>query len=81
MPIAVGLFIPRIHLCQDIFGDICRDPAVRTMDTMAAFGRSVNLIINLENVGEAGVIIECGIADNEAFYRPFKDALKRAGRL
>jgi len=54
---------------------------VRTMDNMAAFGRSVNLIINLENIGEADVIIERGIADNESFYRPFKEALKKAGRL
>jgi len=53
----------------------------RTMDNMAAFEKSVNLVINLENIDEAGVIIERGIADNEAFYRSFKDALKRAGRL
>ncbi|MBW2544009.1 MAG: hypothetical protein JRD43_00775 [Deltaproteobacteria bacterium] len=54
---------------------------VRTMDNMAAFGRSVNLIINLENIGEADVIIKRGIVDNETFYGAFKDALKQAGRL
>ena len=53
----------------------------RTMDNMEAFEKSVNLVINLENIDNAGVIIERGIADNEAFYRPFKDALKQAGRL
>ena len=54
---------------------------VRTMDNMAAFGKSVNLVINLENIDDAGAIIERGIADNEAFYGAFKDALKQAGRL
>lgn len=53
----------------------------RTMDNMAAFEKSVNLVLNLENIDEAGVVIERGIADNDAFYRSFKDALKRAGRL
>ncbi len=54
---------------------------VRTMDNMAAFGRSVNLIINLENIGEADVIIKKGIADNKAFYETFREALRRTGRL
>ncbi|MBW2560568.1 MAG: hypothetical protein JRE40_06895 [Deltaproteobacteria bacterium] len=54
---------------------------VRTMDNMAAFGRSVNLVINRENIGEAGAIIQRGIADNDAFYETFREALKRAGRL
>ncbi len=51
------------------------------MDNMAAFGESVNLVINLENIDDAGAIIERGIADNETFYGAFKDALKKAGRL
>ena len=54
---------------------------VSTMDNMVAFAESVNLIINLENIDDAGAIIERGIADDEAFYSTFKEALKRAGRL
>jgi len=54
---------------------------VRTMDNMAAFGKSVNLIINLENIGEADGIIKKGIADNKAFYETFREALRRTGRL
>ncbi|MBW2599116.1 MAG: hypothetical protein JRC53_03315, partial [Deltaproteobacteria bacterium] len=54
---------------------------VRTMDDMAAFGESVNLVLNLKNIDDAGVIIERGIADNEAFYSAFKDVRKRAGRV
>jgi len=55
--------------------------AVRTMDAMAAFAHSVNLVINRENIGEAGAVIQRGIADNESFYETFREALKRAGRL
>ena len=54
---------------------------IRTMDNMAAFGESVNLVINLENIDDAGAIIERGIADDDTFYGAFKDALKKAGRL
>lgn len=54
---------------------------IRTMDNMTAFAESVNLIINLENIDDAGAIIERGIANNEAFYGTFKDALKRAGHV
>lgn len=54
---------------------------VSTMDNMAAFAESVNLIVNLENIDDAGAIIERGIVDNEAFYGAFKDALKRAGHV
>ena len=54
---------------------------IRTMDNMAAFGRSVNLVVNLENIGEAETIIKRGIADNETFYKTFREVLKEAGRL
>jgi len=55
--------------------------AIRTMDNMAAFGMSVNLVVNRENIGEAEAVIRSGIADNDDFYRPFREALKEAGRL
>ncbi len=52
-----------------------------TMDNMAAFTRSVNLVINLENIGDAAAIIRQGISDNETFYATFKEAMKNAGRM
>ncbi|MCD6486590.1 MAG: hypothetical protein J7K35_04625 [Syntrophobacterales bacterium] len=52
-----------------------------TMDNMAAFKKSVNLIINLDDVDGAGAIIERGIADNEAFYNTFRNAMRKAGHL
>ena len=52
---------------------------VFTMDNLAAFAESVNLIVNLEDIDNTGAIIERGIADNEVFYSTFKNAIKEAG--
>ena len=65
---------------RNIFVILLSD-TIRTMDNMAAFGMSVNLIINRENIDDADLIIQNGIADNAAFYRPFKEAMKKTGRL
>ena len=52
----------------------------RTMDNMVAFNKSVNTVINVENIDDAGMIIERGIADNESFYHVFKESLKKIRR-
>ncbi|MDP2646654.1 MAG: zinc-ribbon domain-containing protein [Desulfobacterales bacterium] len=52
----------------------------RTMDNMAAFNHSVNMIINSKNMDSFDKILRRGIADNELFYGVFKDSLKKAGR-
>jgi DNA-directed RNA polymerase subunit RPC12/RpoP len=53
----------------------------RTMDNMAAFNKSVNLIVNLKNIDEIEKILRRGISDHEAFYRVFKRALIKTGRV
>jgi DNA-directed RNA polymerase subunit RPC12/RpoP len=53
----------------------------RTMDNMAAFNRSVNMIINIKNIEEIEKILRRGIGDYEAFYRVYKRALLKAGRI
>jgi len=53
----------------------------RTMDNMAAFNKSVNLIINLKNINEIEKILRRGVADNEVFYRVFKESLIKTGRV
>jgi hypothetical protein len=51
------------------------------MDNMAAFNKSVNLIINLKNINEIEKILRRGLADNKAFYRVFKESLIKTGRV
>ena len=53
----------------------------RTMDNMTAFNKSVNLIVNLKNIDEIEKILRRGIADYEAFYRVYKRALLKTGRV
>ena len=52
----------------------------RTMDNMAAFYRSVNLVINPKNIDNIGVILKRGINDHIAFYRVFNEMLKKTGK-
>jgi predicted Zn finger-like uncharacterized protein len=54
---------------------------LRTMDQMAAFRYSVNLIINSKNIEDFGKVLSRAITDHEMFYRPYTEALKEAGRL
>ena len=53
----------------------------RTMDNMAAFHQSVNIVINLKNIDEAGKIIKQGVADNKAFYHVFQETLQKRGKI
>jgi CheY-like chemotaxis protein len=53
----------------------------RTMDNMAAFHQSVNIIINLKNIDEAGKIIKQGVADNKAFYHIFQETLQKMRKV
>mgnify|MGYP000270054747 CR=1 FL=1 len=53
----------------------------RTMDNMAAFNQSVNLVINLKNIDEIEKILKRCVADYEDFYRVYKRALIKTGRV
>ncbi|MBU1163455.1 MAG: zinc-ribbon domain-containing protein [Proteobacteria bacterium] len=53
----------------------------RTMDNMAAFHKSINMVINLKNIKEIEKILKSGVADSAVFYRVFKEVLAKTGRL
>ena len=52
----------------------------RTMDNMAAFRRSVNLVVNPSNMEDVGKVLKRGISDNTSFYRVFHEAQRKAGK-
>jgi CheY-like chemotaxis protein len=52
----------------------------RSMDNMAAFNKSVNLVINTKNINDVGTIIKRGVSENTAFYRVFKESMQRMGK-
>lgn len=53
----------------------------RTMDNMAAFNRSVNLVINPASLGEIGQIIPQAVSENRAFYHVFQETLQKMGKI
>ena len=53
----------------------------RTMDNMAAFNRSVNIVINRKSIDRVGEIIRQGVADNKAFYHVFQETLQKMGKV
>lgn len=52
----------------------------RTMDSMAAFNKSVNLILNTKNIDDALAVIRKGVAEHAAFYHVFMETLKKMGK-
>lgn len=45
----------------------------RTMDNMTAFQKSVNMIVNVDNIVDFDKILRRGLADFGIFYQTFKD--------
>jgi CheY-like chemotaxis protein len=52
-----------------------------TSDRMVAFNKSVNLVINTENIDESGELIRQGVVDNAAFYHVFNETLVKVGKI
>ena len=75
-------YLDRLNMStrRNIFVTLITD-RYRTMDNMTAFNKSVNLIVNLKNIDEIEKILRRGIADHEAFYRVYKRALIKTGRV
>ena len=53
----------------------------RTLDSMMAFNKSVNMVLNLSNIDEIEKALRRGMTDNDFFYRIFRDGLRKAGRI
>ncbi|MGM0454116.1 MAG: zinc-ribbon domain-containing protein [Thermodesulfobacteriota bacterium] len=52
-----------------------------TMDNMAAFLKSVNVTINLKDIGSLDRILSRGINENQLFYTVFQESMKKTGRI
>jgi CheY-like chemotaxis protein len=53
----------------------------RTMDNMAAFTKSVNVVINIKNLNEIEKILHAAISEHNTFYKVFVDSLKKLDRI
>lgn len=52
----------------------------KTFDNMMAFGKSVNAAVNVNDVPQIKGILRQGMAENDQFYRVFREVLREAGR-
>ena len=55
-------------------------PDVKTLDNASAFARSVNAVVNTDDVAQLGPLLRRAVADNDAFYRVFREVLQAAGK-
>ncbi|MBM4440797.1 MAG: hypothetical protein FJ027_10265 [Candidatus Rokubacteria bacterium] len=53
---------------------------VKTLDNGTAFSRSVNAVVNVNDLGQLASILRRAVADNDAFYRVFREVLAAAGK-
>ena len=53
---------------------------VVTLDHATAFARSVNAVVSYNDLGQLMPILRRALADNDAFYRVFREVLLAAGK-
>jgi CheY-like chemotaxis protein len=53
---------------------------VKTLDNAMAFARSVNAVVNTSDLGQLAALLRRAVADNDAFYRVFREVLQAAGK-
>lgn len=54
--------------------------AYKTFDNMMAFARSMNAVVNLNDLQHLAAILVKGVNENNQFYRVFREVLAEAGR-
>lgn len=78
----VLIFIERLNMSirRNIFVALISN-RFRTMDSMMAFNKSVNIILNVSNIKDFDKILRRGITDNDYFYRVYRDIMRKTGRI
>lgn len=67
-----------ISVRRDVFV-VLFGKSFRTMDSMIAFNKSVNLVVNVQDLGDIAKILNGALTDHEHFYHVFKESAKKAG--
>lgn len=81
-PDANGLLLYLERLEMDVRRNIFVGLLTRrytTMDNMSAFLKSVNITINLKDIGSIDRILARGINEHDLFYAAYKDSAKKLG--
>lgn len=72
----VLIYLERLHMAvrRNIFVTMITR-RFRTMDNMTAFQKSVNMVVNVDNIADFDKILRRGMADYGIFYQAYKDCL------
>ncbi|MDD4091454.1 MAG: hypothetical protein PHQ63_02755 [Smithellaceae bacterium] len=54
--------------------------SMKTMDNMMAYNKSVNLIVNKNDIGDIGQVFKKALDEHESFYHVYKENLRKAGK-
>ena len=54
---------------------------LKTMDNMLAYNKSVNLIINKDQIGDVSHIFKKALDENDSFYHVYKENLRKQGKI
>ncbi len=52
----------------------------KTADSMTAFSRSANLVVNEKDIANLKTILKKAVADNDQFYKVFRESLTKMGK-
>lgn len=52
----------------------------KTFDNMMAFAKSVNMVVNVNDLPHLAAVLRKGVIDNNEFYRVYREVLAAAGR-
>lgn len=53
---------------------------VKTFDNMTAFAKSVNVVVNVNDLAQLVGVLRRALADNNEFYRVYRQVLREAGK-
>ena len=53
----------------------------KTFDNIAAFSKSVNIVINIEDISDIKNILKNSMAENYRFFKVFKEILREEGKI
>ena len=66
----------RRHMCVGLVGD-----QFRTFDNLMAFAKSVNFVVADRELSKIRGIARQAVAENDQFYRVFRESLRDAGKM
>jgi hypothetical protein len=52
----------------------------KTFDNMMAFAKSVNMVVNVNDLPHLAAILRKSVIENNEFYRVYREVLAAAGR-